>query len=322
MKFFSKYHKGEQLVQELVGETRQAEFNGQAISTSIIEGALNFIAEQEYVAVSITDDQNNVWVSVLSGDRGFMTAPDSKTVLIEKDKTDIKANDIFWNTLQKNKKIGMLIIELANRRRIRINGMVSSFENNIVQIKVYESYPNCMKYIQRRHIVNRKKRSTENFEQVSTGIILNQSQKTVIRTADTFFIGSANPKGNLDVSHRGGDPGFIEIVDDKTLRIPDYKGNSMFNTFGNFLLNEYAGVVFWDFEQGKLLQMTGKAKIYWDNPGTEKETAGTGRYWEFEVDKWMEQEIGRDFTWEFLDYSPHNPISNFKQSTSAQNLVR
>ena len=39
----------------------------------------------------------------------------------------------------------MLIIELASRRRIRINGMVSSFENNIVQIKVYESYPNCMK---------------------------------------------------------------------------------------------------------------------------------------------------------------------------------
>ena len=55
--------------------------------------------------------------------------------------------------------------------------------------------------------------------------------------------------------------------------------------------------------------MTGTAEIHWDNPGTEETTTGTNRFWEFTVDKWIEQKIGRDFTWEFLDYSPHNPTN-------------
>ena len=315
MKIFSKYHKGELLAQELAGETRQAEFNGQAISNSIIEGALHFITEQEYVIVSIVDDQNNIWTSVLSGERGFINAPDPKTVLINKAVTDINEKDIFWKTLIKNKKIGMLVIELASRRRIRINGVVSHLDQNIVQIKVLEAYPNCMKYIQRRHIVERKSWSNDNIEDITYGTTLNSYQKDLIRSSDTFFIGSANTKGNLDVSHRGGNPGFVELVDDNTIRIPDYKGNSMFNTFGNFMLNDHAAALFWDFESGKLLQMFGTAKIHWDNPGTEKETAGTERYWEFTFTKWMEQKIGRDFTWEFLDYSPHNPITSDQQES-------
>ena len=308
MNLFSKYHKGERLAQELAGETRQAEFNGQAITKSILDGALKFVTEQEYAIVSITDDQDNVWASVLSGDRGFLNATDPKTIVIDTNAVDLDHNDVFWKVIKKNKNVGMLIIELASRRRLRVNGIVSKLEKNFVQIKVHESYPNCMKYIQRRHIVNRKKWSTESIEEVSTGTTLNQSLKETIRTADTFFIASANPKGYLDVSHRGGNPGTIEIVDDKTLRIPDYQGNSMFNTFGNFLLNKNAGVVFWDFEQGKLLQMTGTAHIHWSKK--EDETIGTGRFWEFKIEQWTEKKTQRDFTWEFLDYSPHNPMVN------------
>lgn len=310
MNLFSKYHKGERLVQELAGETRQAEFNGQAITKSIIDGALKFVSEQEYAIVSITDDQDNVWASVLSGDRGFLNATDPKTILIDTNAVDIDQSDIFWKIVKKNKHIGMLIIELASRRRLRVNGVVADFDNNTVKIKVLESYPNCMKYIQRRQIVNRRKWSTENIDEVSTGITLNQPQKSLIKKADTFFIGSANPKEYLDVSHRGGNPGFIEIADDKTLRIPDYQGNSMFNTFGNFLLNDNAGIVFWDFEQGKLLQMTGTALIHWKNMGAEEKTVGTGRYWEFKIEQWIERKTGRDFSWEFLDYSPHNLNTN------------
>lgn len=315
MKILSKYHKGELLAQELAGETRQAEFNGQAISNSIIEGALHFITEQEYVIVSIVDNQNNIWTSVLSGERGFMNAPDPKTILINKAVTDITEEDIFWKTLKKSNKIGMLIIELASRRRIRINGVVSHLDQNIVRIKVQEAYPNCMKYIQRRHIVDRKSWSNDNIEDSTYGITLNSYQKELITSSDTFFIGSADTKGNLDVSHRGGNPGFVELVGDNTIRIPDYKGNSMFNTFGNFMLNDHAAAVFWDFKHGKLLQMIGTANIHWDNPSTEKQTAGTGRYWEFKLTKWMEQKIGRDFTWEFLDYSPHNPITSDQHET-------
>ena len=307
MKLFSKYHSGERLAQEYAGETTQAEFNGQAIEKFIIDGAINFISEQEYAIVSITDDADNVWASVLSGDRGFLNAIDPKNILIDINAVDIGENDVFWTVVEKNKKIGMLIIELDSRRRLRINGTVSHVDNNSVHIKVQESYPNCMKYIQRRHIVERSSWTSDFQNKFSTGNTLSEPQKSLIRNADTFFIGTANPKGNLDVSHRGGNPGFVEFVDDKTLRIPDYQGNSMFNTFGNLLVNNHAGVVFWDFDKGIALQMTGTARIYWNQPTNEEKITSTGRFWEFEIKEWNERKIGRDFTWEFLDYSPHNP---------------
>ena len=307
MKLFSKYHKGELQVQELVGEKRQAEFNGQAIDTFIIDGAIQFITEQEYAVINVEGENKQIWASVITGERGFMNARTSKHISINLQLTDINENDVFWKNIQKNKKVGMLIIELASRRRLRVNGVISTINDDIIEISVKESYPNCMKYIQRRHIVNRQLWDDENINEIRTGFVLDEPQQEAIRKSDTFFIGSANPKGYLDASHRGGNPGFVQLIDNKTIRIPDYKGNSMFNTFGNLILNENAGVVFWDFENGIILQMTGKASIHWDNPGTEKVTTGTKRFWEFTLDQWIEQKTGREFTWEFLDYSPHNP---------------
>ncbi len=215
--------------------------------------------------------------------------------------------DIFWKSIQKNKKIGILIIELASRRRLRVNGVISSVNDDFIEISVKESYPNCMKYIQRRHIVNRKQWVHKNINDNRTGYILDKPHQEIVKKSDTFFIGSANPKGYLDTSHRGGNPGFVQLINNKTIRIPDYKGNSMFNTFGNLILNENAGVVFWDFENGVILQMVGKVRIHWNNPGTDEVTTGTKRFWEFTIEQWIEQKIGREFTWEFLDYSSHNP---------------
>ena len=307
MKLFSKYHSGERLAQEYAGETTQAEFNGQAIEKFIIDGAIKFISEQEYAIVSITDDADNVWVSVLSGDRGFLNPKDPKSVVIDTNAVDIDENDIFWTIVEKNKKVGMLIIEMASRRRLRINGTVSYVDNNSVRIKVQESYPNCMKYIQRRQVVERANWNIDSHNKSVNGNALSKEHKVLIRNADTFFIGTANPKGNLDVSHRGGNPGFVEIVDEKTLRIPDYNGNSMFNTFGNLLVNDHAGVVFWDFDHGVVLQMIGTARIHWNQFQNSQNDSETGRFWEFEIKQWNEKKVGRNFSWEFLDYSLHNP---------------
>lgn len=304
MKFLSKYHKGEKLAQELANERRQADFNGQAISNEIIEGALSFISEQEYVVTGITDDDANVWVSVLSGDRGFMEAPDPKSIVIHRTKLDSSGYNPVLEHLKNGNKVGLLIIELASRRRLRVNGKISKFNDDRIEIKVEQAYPNCMKYIQRRHILNRESwpHSNKNME---VGYLLTEAQKNIISSADTFFIGSVHPNGNLDASHRGGNPGFAQLVDDKAIRIPDYKGNSMFNTFGNLLLNNNAGIVFWNFEDGKLLHLIGTAHIVWDD--RDNTISDTGRYWEFNIQKWRQDVVGRNFSWEFLDYSPHNP---------------
>ena len=62
-----------------------------------------------------------------------------------------------------------------------------------------------------------------------------------------------------------------------------------------------------DFEQGRTLQLTGRAEILWDREDTNNETGGTQRYWDFKIDRWVQIENSLPGSVEFLDYSPHNP---------------
>ena len=113
----------------------------------------------------------------------------------------------------------------------------------------------------------------------------------------------------MDASHRGGNAGFVKIVDDRTIRIPDYQGNCMFNTFGNFMVTPRAGLIFLDFESSRSLQLIGRPEIHYDVDGWAEETGGTNRYWELHVDRWLEIGQTPELNWSFLDYSPHNPSS-------------
>lgn len=81
----------------------------------------------------------------------------------------------------------------------------------------------------------------------------------------------------------------------------------MFNTLGNFAANPHAGLVIPDFEGGRTLQLTGRAEIMWDVEDPKNETGGTRRYWDFEIERWIQIENGLPGTSEFFDYAPHNP---------------
>ena len=88
----------------------------------------------------------------------------------------------------------------------------------------------------------------------------------------------------------------------------------MFNTLGNFTSDPRAGLMFVDFESNRTLQLTGRAEILYDMEGGEQETGGTNRYWDFHIDRWIENSPSSQMTWEFLDYSPHNlPLTNGSQ---------
>ena len=73
-------------------------------------------------------------------------------------------------------------------------------------------------------------------------------------------------KRTVDVSHRGGKPGFVRVGDDGTLTIPDFVGNFLFNTLGNLLLNPRAGLVIADFGTGDMLFLSGVTEIVWSGP--------------------------------------------------------
>jgi predicted pyridoxine 5'-phosphate oxidase superfamily flavin-nucleotide-binding protein len=204
--------------------------------------------------------------------------------------------DIFWDNILTTSSIGLLFIDLLTRRRYRINGNITK-EADLYYIHVKQAYPNCPKYIQRRDMIfdgSTKKRSDKELREW-------------VAQCDTFFVASGSAAGDLDVSHRGGKPGFIELTDNNTLRIPDYDGNSMFNTLGNFLQNPKAGLLFVDFSNGDTLQLSGTATVSWHEEDAENKTGGTTRFWHFNIEDRLAVNSLPHFTTRFIDYSPFNP---------------
>ena len=97
------------------------------------------------------------------------------------------------------------------------------------------------------------------------------------------------------------------MVDDQRIRVPDYPGNCMYNTLGNFVVNAKAGLIFADFERHRTLQLIARPEILWDEDDPRGETGGTNRYWELHVERWLETDGSHPLHWSFLEYSPFNP---------------
>ena len=301
----SPFHEGELQVQQQVGETQSARKNGRIIASAIAQNAIEFMEQQPMVVLGSIDDQQNLWASVLLGSPGFAKAVNSQKIELNLTQIFRNFDEPFWINIQHHSQVGLLFIDLENRRRLRINGRIINQNNEHLQISVEESYPNCSKYIQRRQLVQMK--TSNSIARKRQGEQLEPEQQMLITSADTFFVASAYPSRGVDTSHRGGNPGFVRVLDDKTLRIPDYVGNSMFNTLGNFVVNPRAGLVFLDFQNHLILQLTGEAEILWELDDPTLETGGTKRYWNFTVKQCLETQLTQSFHWEFIDYSPHNP---------------
>ena len=104
----------------------------------------------------------------------------------------------------------------------------------------------------------------------------------------------------MDISHRGGRPGFI-AVDGNSLIIPDFHGNGYFNTLGNLLLDPRAALLFVDWSTGTVLHLTGRVNILWDET---REFAGAERLWRISVDTAWRRPAALNLRWTFGDFAP------------------
>jgi predicted pyridoxine 5'-phosphate oxidase superfamily flavin-nucleotide-binding protein len=303
----SLFHPGELAVQALANEADIAQRNGTVVSKHIIKGALPFIAQQSMTVVSSTDESGQIWTSVLYGEPGFINAQDDQHILLDRKKVIQQSLDPLWSNIKHNTQVGLVILELSTRRRLRVNGNIKRLTDDQYKITVAQACPNCPKYIQRRQPNIPKSVLSYVAPLPNFGAELTSQQQALITHSDSFFVGSGVTNHHNDASYRGGDPGFVTIVNNRQLLIPDYKGNSMFNTLGNFESNAHARLVFIDFEQNKLLQLTGTAKVLWDQTDENNATGGTQRYWHFNVTAWQETELPPALNWTFFEYSPHNP---------------
>ena len=85
--------------------------------------------------------------------------------------------------------------------------------------------------------------------------------RAFIESSALFFLATADAEGRPDCSHKGGLPGFVRVLDSRTLAFPSYDGNGMFRSLGNISANPAVGLLFIDFEQPRRLRVLGTASI-------------------------------------------------------------
>ncbi len=295
------YHSGELEVQQKAGVQEQAKDLGGMIKSNIPSVAHNFLSSQQIAIASTIDANGKVWASLLTGKPGFIQVIEKQLVRI--DAAQIPGDPLSKNLLYRD-EIGILVIDLATRRRLRLNGKAQLQPDQSINVQIQQVYFNCPKYIQLRRLIIDSQESCN--PELQNNKILTQLQQNWIAASDTFFIASYHPESGADASHRGGNPGFVKVLDAKTLIFPDYSGNNMFNTLGNLTVNPLSGLLFIDFEVGSTLQVTGKANIIWDAQRV-AEFTGAERLVEFEIEQVNVLMSTSRLHWQFLEYSPFNP---------------
>ena len=299
----SVFHEGEVSLQELFGERPMARQNGHGIQRRVHDAARRFVAERTWLAVGGADEDDRVWASLWSGPAGFIAFADATTVVVRQARG---SDGPLERSLRPGMSLGSLAVDFARRRRFRINAVVAAVTEDHVRLAVREAYANCPKYLQRRELVaaapGPRTASTAAF-----GVELGSAQCDAIARADTLFVASTHPRRGSDVSHRGGYPGFVRALDARTLRFPDYPGNSMFNTLGNFAVHPAGGLLVPDFATGRLLALTGSVSLGPAGEEPAQPTGGTGRYWEFRVEGWRETASPLRADAAIVDFSPFNP---------------
>ena len=91
---------------------------------------------------------------------------------------------------------------------------------------------------------------------------LNEPMVEFIGRQEMVWIATADANGECDCSFRAGPPGFVQVLDDRTVRYPEYRGNGVMASLGNIAENPHVGMVFLDFDQERIgLHVNGTARI-------------------------------------------------------------
>ena len=299
----SPFHAGEQAIQARFGAQEQMDKLGRRMIREYFpDQHRQFFAQLPYLIVGTVDTAGNPWASILVGNPGFLST-EERLLRVQ---AQPLPGDPLGEILADGIDIGFLGIDLKTRRRNRVNGVVSAIHPDGFEVQVRQTFGNCPKYIQERLFESVEPTINPPRHAIAS---LSAPEKDLITAADTFFIATAyqDPSAGLasgvDVSHRGGNAGFIRIDGNDTLTVPDFAGNCHFNTFGNIELNPRAGLLFVDFEQGDLLYLTGHARVIWEGP----EIAiyeGAERLLRFQMTQGYRVEGGLPLRWSAPDFSP------------------
>lgn len=272
------FHEGERAIQMRAGvRERMSEVGARVIRSYMPDQHREFFTLLPFLVAGSVDNSGQPWASVLAGPAGFISSPDPQRL-------DVRglplAHDSLAQTLKVGASIGLLGLQPHTRRRNRMNGVIEYVDAFGFRVRVVQSFGNCPQYIQAREPEFLGVRHDAALELHRTDL-LDEAAMDLIRKADTFYIASAHPEVHaqsnaarnglershgVDVSHRGGKPGFVRVDGPGVLTVPDFFGNFFFNTLGNLTVEPRAGLLFIDFATGDLLQVSVRGAVVWDAP--------------------------------------------------------
>ena len=246
------FHADERALQERMGVREQARQRGAAsIRPFMPEQHQRFFEALPLAFVATLDQAGDPQADVLVGRPGMLRAV-TPTMLIVYD----TPREHALCSLRAGAPLGLLGIDFTNGRRNRANGLVERHEGDGVGLRVTHSFGNCPRHI---HV----RRHNPVAPTPTTAI----DPRTLVETAATFFIASRSAEldpsrgGGVDISHRGGSPGFVRWVDDDTVVFDDVPGNNFFNTLGNIASDPRVSLLFIDFDRGRQLRIAGDAVL-------------------------------------------------------------
>ena len=110
------------------------------------------------------------------------------------------------------------------------------------------------------------RRLADRIEQRLIGTRIGDEDKAFIESLDMFFLATSDADNQPSCSYKGGETGFVRVVDPGTIAFPTYDGNGMFLSMGNLAQNRRVGMLFIDFLRPKRVRISGEATIHLDDP--------------------------------------------------------
>ncbi|MGH3208258.1 MAG: pyridoxamine 5'-phosphate oxidase family protein [Trebonia sp.] len=266
------FHVGELAVQRKAGTLDEAARLAPMLDPAELHGGIvAFLADRTFAVVTARDNAGRLWSSPLTGPRGFLEATSPTTLVIH---AQLGEGDPLRG-LPAGQQAGLVVVEFAARRRVRVNGTLTAADDGSLVIEVEQAYGNCPQYIHQR-LLAQGNPGQPGAADVRRGEALSPADAELVRAADTFFLGTTNPERGSDSSHRGGAPGFVRVDGDR-LWWRDYPGNNLFNSFGNLAVDPVASLLFLDFNTGRTLHLSGTAEVEWGAAARAGDDGQTGR---------------------------------------------
>ena len=283
------FHAGEIAMQQVAGAyERLRDVGPRVIRDHMPQQHREFFEQLPMLLVGSVDAQQRPWASVLAGLPGFIDTPDERQLRVDALPHD---GDPLLGQMVVGAPLGLLGIEPQTRRRNRMNGTVVAVDPRGFALRVDQSFGNCPQYIQAR-TPRWVGEGSPGHGARPEGPQLSPAAAAWVAAADTLFIASAAPGQGVDVSHRGGKPGFVRAEAGGAgteLTLPDFRGNFFFNTLGNIAASGRAGLLFIEHDTGDVLQLTGRAGVIANGPEVEA-FAGAQRLLRIEVESgWWTQ---------------------------------